>query len=521
MMDVFRNMGQSFVAKIIMALIALSFVLWGVSGYFMSGSSGPAAVASVNGHKITAAVFQKRLQETQERYQQVFGATTAAKMAKQSSFANEVLNGMIGNLLLGGEAAHMGLQVPNAALAKKIEAIPAFQVKGDFSKAKYQEVLTDHGMTPAQFEALLRESLRVEQLQVIPQIIAHASDQAAKDVWGWSQEYRDISTVTINANDFTSQAKPDNAAVKAFYDKHLSEFKLPAQVEVQYVVLGPQSFAGNGASTQSGTAGTASEKTASGAIDQAAENAFQAQVENFKDRLFSSANGLQPVAKAYHLQILNSGLLTEGKVLSSGPFSDPKALELAFSKAVLAGKNSTALTLKNGNLLAVHLLHYHPGTVQDLQAVQEKIVQRLTDVKSLQLAKSEAETLLAQARKEGKVGALSDGSHYPIKVHLNVTRKDAQGLSPALLTEAFSAPAPLQRKPSLGMIREDNGYTLYAVTQVVAPSATAVNPKVTAEIRASLEEQRGRLLSAAYLSDLREHAHVKINVAQLAQAAQQ
>ena len=33
MMDAFRNFGQSWVAKILMILIALSFVLWGVSGY--------------------------------------------------------------------------------------------------------------------------------------------------------------------------------------------------------------------------------------------------------------------------------------------------------------------------------------------------------------------------------------------------------------------------------------------------------------------------------------------------------
>ncbi|WP_414039648.1 SurA N-terminal domain-containing protein [Acidithiobacillus sp. M4-SHS-6] len=521
MMDVFRNFGQSFIAKIIMALIALSFVLWGVSGYFMSGSSGPAAVASVNDHKITAAVFQKRLQETQERYSQVFGAATAAKMAKQSSFAGDVLNGLIGNILLGTEAAHMGLQVPDSVLAKRIEAIPAFHEKGKFSKTKYQEVLKNHGMTPAQFESLLRESLRIEQIQVVPQIIAHASDQAAQEVWGWSQEYRDISTVTLSDADFAQQAKPDAAAVRSFYQQHLSEFKLPAQVEVQYVVLGPQDFVGGAASTHAIAAATSSAHQITGVADQTAENAFQAQVENFKDRLFSSPDGLQSVAKAYHLQIASSGLLTEGKVPSSGLFADPKALDLAFSKAVLAGKNSRALTLKNGNLLAVHLLHYHPGTVQDLHAVQDKIIARLTDEKAQQLAKAQAETLLSQARKAGKVTALSDDGQYPVKVHLNVTRKDAQGLSPALLRAVFLAPAPVDQVPSMGMIREDKGYTLFAVTQVMAPASAAVNPKVTAEIRASLEEQRGRLLSAAYLSDLRQHAKVTINDAQLAEAARQ
>ena len=73
----------------------------------------------------------------------------------------------------------------------------------------------------------------------------------------------------------------------------------------------------------------------------------------------------------------------------------------------------------------------------------------------------------------------------------------------------------------MGMVRGQNGYTIFAVTQVMAPSSVAVNPKVTAEIRASLEEQRGRLLSAAYLRDLRDHAKVKIDAAKLAAATSQ
>ncbi|MBU2838647.1 peptidylprolyl isomerase [Acidithiobacillus thiooxidans] len=522
MMDVFRNFGQSFIAKIIMVLIALSFVLWGVSGYLMSGSSGPAVVASVNGQKITEAVFHKRLEEAQERYNHVFGAATAAKMAQQSSFAHDVLNGLIDNILLGTEAGRLGLQVSDTALAKKVEAIPAFQEKGVFSKAKYQKLLAANGMTPAQFEGMLRESMRLEQLQVIPQIVASASDQAATEVWGWSQEYRDIKTVTITDAHFAEQAKPDTAEVQSFYQSHLSEFHLPAEVEVHYVVMGPHNFLGaNQASAKGVTAAAASGSKNSEQADQAAENAFQAQVENFKDRLFSSPDGLQSVAKAYHLTIESSGQLTAGKQASSGPFADPKALDLAFSKAVLAGKNSSALTLKNGDLLAVHLLHYTPGRAQTLAAVKNQIVAQLTAEKATQLAKSKAEALLASARKAGKVEVLTADGTYPVQVHLNVTRKDARGLSPTLLSAAFDAPAPIKHIPSMGMVRGQNGYTLFAVTQVMAPSSVAVNPKVTAEIRASLEEQRGRLLSAAYLRDLRDHAKVKIDNAKLAAASSQ
>ncbi|MHB1268281.1 MAG: peptidylprolyl isomerase, partial [Acidithiobacillus ferriphilus] len=94
---------------------------------------------------------------------------------------------------------------------------------------------------------------------------------------------------------------------------------------------------------------------------------------------------------------------------------------------------------------------------------------------------------------------------------------NGQGLDNAALVAAFTTPAPAGGVPSMDMVKTSSGYQIFAVTRVTAPSAAAINPKVATQIRASLEEQRGRLLSTAYLKDLREHAKVKINNVRLAQ----
>jgi len=187
MLDAFRKLSQSWAAKIVLAVIALSFVLWGVSGYLFSNDSGEQVVAKVDGDKISAAIFQQRLHDAREHYAQVFGPEAAAQMAKDPSFAPDVLNGLIDNLLLAHEARKLGLQVPDSALAQKIEGISAFADKGKFSRAKYQEVLRANGLTPVKFEAMLRDSMLLEQLQAVPQILAVASRKDAESAWSWSQ----------------------------------------------------------------------------------------------------------------------------------------------------------------------------------------------------------------------------------------------------------------------------------------------------------------------------------------------
>ena len=82
MLEFFRNLGKSLAAKVLLLLIALSFMLWGVSDYFLSGSEQSSVVAKVNGQKIGGALFQKRLEDARARYAQVFGAPPRKKLPR-------------------------------------------------------------------------------------------------------------------------------------------------------------------------------------------------------------------------------------------------------------------------------------------------------------------------------------------------------------------------------------------------------------------------------------------------------
>jgi len=508
MLDAFRKLSQSWAAKIVLALIALSFVLWGVSDYLFSTGSGEQVVARVDGEKISAALFQQRLNDAKERYAQIFGPQAAAEMAKGPGFARDVLSGLIDNLVLAHEARKLGLQVPDSALAQKIEGMSVFADKGKFSRAKYQEVLRANGLTPAKFEAMLRDSMLLEQLQAVPQILAVASRKDAESAWSWSQEYRDVRVVEIPFSGFLKAAAPSDAEIQAYYQSYKASYQLPAEVEVQYVTFGPEDFR---KSSGSATASTASTDSQAGGTSSA-ELAFESQIENFKDKLFSDSGSLAGVARAYGLKIRDSGPLTAGKPPSSGVFADPKALDLAFSKAVLAGKNSSALTLPNGDLLAVHLVHYTPPRAQELQAVRKEIAATLAERKARELAKARAQELLTAAQKSKDPKDLDPDGSYPEKRYSDLARHSSSGLDPALTRAIFLAPAPEgQGAPSFGMVEQKDGYALFALTRVILPNLALLNPSVTQEIQRSLEEQRARLLTTAYLQALRHKARIRIH----------
>lgn len=526
MLEFFRNLGQSLAAKVLLLLIALSFMLWGVSDYFMSGSEQSSVVAKVNGQKIGGALFQKRLEDARARYAQVFGAATAEKITREQGFSEQILDSMINDVLLSEEGRRLGLQVPDAALVKKIESIPEFAENGHFSKARYEKLLVANGLTPAQFEDMLRESMLLAQLQAIPQIAPLANAGEAQQLWAWSQESRDVESVEIPFAAFAQQAAPSAADIAAYYQAHLQAFQEPAQVRVQYVLFGPQAFLGK-AGDQTPTAAVASAVSAPGisvegaragdkAQEEKARQLFNAQVENFKDRLFSSPKSLAAVAQAYGLRVEESPLLVAGQVAATGPFHDPKALALAFGKAVLAGKNSEAITLPDGTLLAVHLIHFQPGQARPLAAVSADIAQILGARSSATLAKAAAQQVWKAARGGKALASLTRNGVFSYRNTADVTRHNPQGLPPGLLPAIFNAPAPQGGAPSLGMAETGQGYAVFAVTRVGVPPAASLNPQVSAQIAQSLEEQRMQLMFAGYVQDLRSHGEVKVFPQQVA-----
>ena len=52
-----------------------------------------------------------------------------------------------------------------------------------------------------------------------------------------SEEKREVSLAQIQPEQFLSQMKPDDVAIRSYYERHQAEFQLPEQVRVEYVVL--------------------------------------------------------------------------------------------------------------------------------------------------------------------------------------------------------------------------------------------------------------------------------------------
>ena len=217
------------VVQFILVLATLPFLFWGVESY---RSDGEDQVALVAGEKIQRQELDQAMRNQQESMR-----GTGEDAPDNPEVRSAVLDRLIQQRLLKQEAARIGLTVLDPQLVDVIQGIGAFQQDGAFSNKRYEELLREQGMTPVVFEARVRQEMQQQQLVDAYTRNGFVPDAVAERVMRLSEEQREVSLARIQPEQFLAQMRPDDAAIKSYYERHQAEFQVPEQVRVEYLVL--------------------------------------------------------------------------------------------------------------------------------------------------------------------------------------------------------------------------------------------------------------------------------------------
>jgi len=211
------------------------FVFFGVDRLDRPG--GSETVAAVGDYRITQQEFSRALRERQEAIQRLTGGRASPELLDSPELRAEVLEALVRRQLLLGRALRAGMTVTDAQLQSTISEVPAFQNAGRFSLDLYQQYLRAQGMTPAAFEARIRQDLLLGQLDDAFGETSFVPRSVIENLARISEQQREVSLYTITPERFVSQVKLAPDAAKQYYDSRPDEFRIPEQVRVEYVTL--------------------------------------------------------------------------------------------------------------------------------------------------------------------------------------------------------------------------------------------------------------------------------------------
>ncbi|MGQ9830788.1 MAG: SurA N-terminal domain-containing protein [Thermochromatium sp.] len=240
MLQTIRERAQGWIAWAIVILISIPFALWGIQSYL--GVGGEPIAATVNGIEIPARELDRRVQETRLQLRERLGAAYDPAVYDDQRLRAEVLETLIQEALLQDVVKRLGLRVSDQEVQMQILSDPAFVSEGRFDKGTYERLLRFQGLTPAMYEAQLRQQMSATQLiraVSSSELVTRAELDAYRQLMG---QKREISYLRLPLTNYRREEPIDEARIRAYYDSNRTRFQSPEQVKLDYLVLDADSL---------------------------------------------------------------------------------------------------------------------------------------------------------------------------------------------------------------------------------------------------------------------------------------
>ena len=222
---------KGWVAGVVLGAIGLVFVFWGINWTL----SAPTYAAKVNGAEISSNEVRQTYQQQLAQIERQSSAPLDDAM--RNEIKRRVLDEYVNSEALVSRADDLGYRVSDSELLAEMSKIPAFQVDGKFDQAHALAVLNAQGRSVSEIEGLFRRDAKLRQLDTALNASSFATPTEMKEYRALTRQQRELAWLTLSAAKYAEHANPDDAAVKAYYDAHKSDYMTPETVNLRYVEL--------------------------------------------------------------------------------------------------------------------------------------------------------------------------------------------------------------------------------------------------------------------------------------------
>ena len=153
MLSSLRKFSETIIAKIFIALIALSFVFWGINDFFRSSYSN--SVAEIDGEEIS---FNQFINEFNKIIRN--NNIESEKVAISKNIHILAISNIVSEKLLKNHSKKLGVIIDDITIAIEIKNSREFKDKESFSRTKYEKFLLEKNINSKILEDQINRNLK-------------------------------------------------------------------------------------------------------------------------------------------------------------------------------------------------------------------------------------------------------------------------------------------------------------------------------------------------------------------------
>ncbi|MEP2457682.1 SurA N-terminal domain-containing protein [Roseibium sp.] len=517
MLDALRKGAGTWIAKLFIALLVMSFAVWGVADIFQG--FGQNVAAKVGGTEISLFSFDRAYRRDLNNLGRQIGRPLSTVEGAQFGIPQQTLGKLVAEAAMNETATSMNLGVSDQRLATLIQADPAFQrPSGGYDRSQLAQVLRNNGMTEDEYVVERRQLAERQQLAEGLTGGMATPITYLEALHSFEAETRDVSYLLLEPALLGEIEDPSETDLTAYFDAEKDNFKAPEYREIAILELSP---------TKLMRPDDISEDAVADEYDRNKDDYFQAERRDVRQMSFQNEDDEKAAAEKLAGGMTFDELMAEQGLgandvnlglMAKSDFLDEAIGDAAFSLA--QGETSGVVEGRFSSVI-VNVADVEPESVKSLEEVAGEIREELAQDQ----AEREVLDLLDEIEdaRAGGASLTEIASRFSLETitpaafvaqgndenEASVVLPEADGL----LAGAFDSDVGVENDPlQLG----DRGFLWYEVTKVI-PSRdrdlSEVRDRVVAAWKAAEEEKRLTELA----TDLAERARTGADFATLAE----
>ncbi len=234
---------ESILLKGLLGLMMISFGIWGVGDFIGTGGLDPSIAIRIGPKEITTNEFQRRYDQELNRFKEEVGPEAARNVGLKRSIANAMIQDITQTATVSAAAQDMGIVIPMRRLQSSLLKEEAFQNStGTFDQSRFSEILYQNNLSESQFLDMFASDLR--RATIISPVAANAGapDYLVKNLFTYQNETRVADTLLVTVASLTDDDLPTDDELEELYQENIGAYTSPEYRKVTALIIEAQDF---------------------------------------------------------------------------------------------------------------------------------------------------------------------------------------------------------------------------------------------------------------------------------------
>ncbi len=225
-MELFRRLSQNIFFKIILAFVALTFVMFGISGFLLGNPNS--WVAKVGGKTISYNKFLAILQNNRQAILATNNSPEALQYVDSTDFKSEVLGRMVNGMMMHNLSDDFGVRINRKVVLEAVAKNPDFRDSdGKFDHDLFKKFLLKNNLNQEKYVEIVTDELIANIVIKTFAEVAPISDRELIENAIFKNEKRVADVITVKLQDIKSITAPSAKEVEEFFVQNENAYSLP------------------------------------------------------------------------------------------------------------------------------------------------------------------------------------------------------------------------------------------------------------------------------------------------------